>query len=263
MQRDIQLLQQQQAANQKSLSEQQARLEEQMQLADRKIAEVARTLEDLNRAARSTTADFGVQLERLIKDIQELRGFIELTEYRLGKIEAKLEGDNSIEKRLEALESGSVKETPPDKNAPNDKKEMLVYASDLLKQGKAKEARGVLRAIVRKWPNEKGVTDKAYYDLGETYFNDKKYRNAVQEFARVVEKFASGSYADQAYYKIGLCSMAIGNYEDAKIFFGEIIRNYKKSSLAKDAKKKLDEVQERLKKEANDKKHKTNKKSKT
>jgi TolA-binding protein len=251
MQRDLLALQQQQAANQKSLAEQQARLEEQMQRADRKIEEMTHMLEDLNRAARSTNTDFGVQLERLNKDVQELRGSSELSDFRLGKIEGKLDGEGSLIARIEALEKLEKKDPPaaaaPTAEAvPKDKKELLAYAGGLVKKGKANEARGVYRDIISKWPNEAGVTDEAYFRLGEMYFDDKKYRSALQEYIKVVEKFASGGFADDAYYKIGLCSMEVGNLEDAKIFFGEVVRNYKKSPLVKDAQKKLDDVEDRL-----------------
>lgn len=259
MQRDIHTLQGQVSAADKSLAEQRARLDEQVQQAGRKTEEVARTLDELNRAARSTDADFGVQLERLIKEVQELRGSIELTEYRLGKIEAKLEGPGSLTERIAALEKAQASApaataTPPpattDKEPPKGKKELLAYGAQLVKGGKAGDARGVYRDVIKQWPSEAGVTDEAYFRIGETYYDEKKCRSALSEYIKVVDKFASGALADDAYYKIGLCSIDIGNLEDAKIFFTEIVRSHKKSPLAKDAQKKLDEVEARLEKEA-------------
>jgi TolA-binding protein len=257
MQRDIAALQQQQNAHQKTLAEQQARLEEAMQRADRKIDEMQRMIEDMHRAARSTDTDVSAQLDRLVKDVQELRGTLELVDFRLGKIEPKLEGDGSLTARVEALEkqvsTPATVPPPPAAGAPKGKKELLAYGDNLLKQGKVADARGAFREVVKQWPNDGGVADEAYYRLGETYFDEKKCRSALQEYIKVVEKFAQGSYADKAYYKIGLCSVDIGNLEDAKIFFGEIVRNYKKSPLLKDAQKKLDDVQERLEQEAKQK----------
>ncbi len=255
MQRDIKTLQDQQAASQRSLAEQQARLQEALQLADKKIAEMQRMLEDLNRAARSTGADLGLQLDRMTKEVQDLRGASELAQFRLGKVESKLEGDGSLTARLDALEkqvADLAKQPPPAAQGkePKTKKELFAYAADLQKQGKVADARGVYRDIIKQWPNEPGVTDEAYFKLGEMYFDEKKCQSALQEYIKVVEKYANGSYADDAYYKIGLCSMQLGNLEDAKIFFGEIVRNYKKSPLFKDAQKKLEDVQERLDKEA-------------
>jgi TolA-binding protein len=255
MQRDIAALQQQQNASQKTAAEQQARLEEAVQRADRKIEEMQRMLEDLHRAARSTDADVGAQLDHLVKDVQELRGTLELVDFRLGKIEPKLEGEGSLTARLEALEKqlSTPAAAPAAAGAPKGKKELLAYGENLMKQGKLADARGALREVIKQWPNDAGVADEAYYRLGDSYFDEKKCRSALQEYIKVVEKFAQGPFGDKAYYKIGLCSIEIGNLEDAKIFFGEIVRNYKKSPLLKDAQKKLDDVQERLEQEAKQK----------
>ena len=50
------------------LTEQRQQLDEQMKVAQAKIEEVATVLNTLNRAARMTDADFGVQIERLIQE---------------------------------------------------------------------------------------------------------------------------------------------------------------------------------------------------
>ncbi len=259
MQSEIAALKQQQNAASKNLDEQRALLDEQMQRAERKVTEVANALDELNRAARMTDADFGVQLERLIKELQELRGSLELSEYRISKLETKVEGEGSLTARIEALEKQLTTGSPPPAVSsadapPKDKKELLAYAQKLIKEGKVNDGRGVLRDVVNKWPNETGITDAAFYTLGETYYAEKKYRSALQEYIKVVEKFGTGVYADDAYYKIGLASMDIGNLEDAKIFFSEIVHNHKKSPLLKSASKKLEEIDKRLAKEKKKKK---------
>ena len=113
MQSDIRGLQDNMRAANKHLEQQAAHLEEQsaqlatqMKEAASKVAEVAEALQSLNRAARMTDADLGVQIERLIKEVQELRGAGELSDYRLGKMEGQLEGDHSLVARIESLEKG-------------------------------------------------------------------------------------------------------------------------------------------------------------
>ncbi|MBT6176113.1 MAG: tetratricopeptide repeat protein [Deltaproteobacteria bacterium] len=302
MQSDIRGLQDNMRAANKHLEQQAAHLEEQsaqlatqMKEAADKVAEVAEALQSLNRAARMTDADLGVQIERLIKEVQELRGSVELSDYRLGKMEGQLEGDQSLVARIESLEkeqnalpiatktsskSRSTKKVsskkaapaktktktktttvtkatspkPKAKKPPQGKKELLAYGEALVKDGKIQDARGVFRDLVRRYPKSKGITDKAFFTLGETYFQNKKYRNALQEYIKVVDRFPKGAMADDAYYRIGSCSMEIGNLEDANIFFNEIVSNHKKSPLLKAARGKLKEVQKRLSKEKNKKK---------
>ncbi len=256
MQQDILALQAEMQQARKGLDEQKAALTEQMQVADKQIAEVEAALADLRRAAHMTDADFGVQLERLIRELQELRGTLELSEYRLGKLEGQLEGEGSLGERLEAIESNLVDAAnkPPPAEAPKDKKQLLLHARKLARDKKVAEARGVYREVIKRWPNEAGTTDEAYYRLGDLYFDERKYRSALQEFIKVAEKFASGRFVDDALYKIGLCSLEIGNLEDAQIFFNEIVRNHKKSPLVRAARGKLDEIKKRLDKEKKRKK---------
>jgi TolA-binding protein len=267
MQDDIVGLQNESRAAKAGLDTQRARLAEQMERGDKQIEEVAKTLAELQRAGRNTDADFGVQMERLIKELQELRGTIELTEYRLQKLEARLDGDGSLTTRLEALEKkagissaaadasrlpdGAVVIPPAD---PKDKKELLEYGRRLVGEGKAADARGVFRDVIKRFPNEAGVTDEAYYSLGELYYSEKKHKNALSEYIKVAEKFPTGKFGDDAIFKIGLCSIEVGSLEDAQVFFSEITKNRKKSPLYKQAVQKLEEVTKRLEQEKKGKK---------
>ena len=77
------------------LEEQSEKLESQIRQADDKLGEVAETLDTLNRAARLSNADFGVQLERMLQELQELRGAIELADYRISRMEQQIAANAS------------------------------------------------------------------------------------------------------------------------------------------------------------------------
>jgi TolA-binding protein len=234
----------------KGLDEARATETEQMQAALKKIEEMSEALSEFNKSARMTDADFGTQMERMIRDVQELRGAVEVNEHRLGETETKLE--QTLASRIQAIQT----QNPNDANesasasaqsaAPKDKKELLAYGAKLAKDNKIGDARGVWRDVVRQWPKEPNITDEALFRLGESYFDEKKYDQAVREYIKVVDKFSTGSRVADAYYKIGLCSMELGNLEDAQTFFTEVVTNHKKSPLVKNAKAKLDEVAKRI-----------------
>ena len=253
MQDDILALQNESRAAKAGLDTQRAQLAEQMERGDKQIEEVAKALAGL------------------IKELQELRGTIELTEYRLQKLEARLEGDGSLTSRIEALEkkagiaspgAGSASDgTKPPEGAvvvppaePKGKKELLDYGRKLAADGKVADARGVYRELVKRFPDEAGVTDEAYYALGELYYAEKKFKNALAEYIKVAEKFPTGKFGDDALFKIGVCSVEVGSLEDAQVFFGEIVKNRKKSPLYKAAAQKLDEVTKRIEQEKKGKK---------
>jgi len=243
MQADLRVLSAQQEAASKLVDEQKARV-------DDEIRQVQAALEDLNRASRMSNTDFGVQLEHLSRDMQDLRGQIELLQYKLTQIEAKLTGPGSLTERITAIEKTAATPAAPapvaKEASAKDAKSLLAEAKELVKSSKAEEARGVYREILHRWPEEIGVADEAHYRLGDIYYDGKKCRDALGEYIKVVERFNTGAFADEATFKIGTCSMELGNLEDAQIFFGEIVKNHKKSSLYKPAQQKLEEVQAKL-----------------
>lgn len=250
MQADIDTLQGEMQAAQKGLDQQRATLDAKIAEAEEQIAEVDQALKDLNRAARMTDADFGVQLERLVREAQELRGMVELADYRLQQLETKLEGEGSLSERVSRLEGGGeITSTAIPTDVPDEPRKMLEYAQGLAKQNKIAEARGVYRQVIRKSPKKAGVADLAYLRLGNMYYEEKKYRSAIQEFVKVAEQFESGQYADDAYFRLGQCMVDLGNLEDAQIFFGAVVKSYRKSPLVAPAKKKLKEIAQRMKSE--------------
>lgn len=258
MQADLAALKSDLSSANKGLAEQRAQLTEQMQRADAQLATMSAALDELNRAARSTDADFGVQLERLVREVQELRGTLELNQHQIVQLEAKLGAGPGAASPTTPASSGTggadrdpagAAQTPaPVEELPKDKRGLMDHAAKLVAAGKTEEARGVYRSIIKQWAKEQGLTDEAYFRLGDTYFDEKKYRAALQEFIQVAERWPKGSFADDAYFKIGLASVELGNLEDAQVFFNEILKTYKSSPLAKQAQAKLDEVKKRLEK---------------
>jgi TolA-binding protein len=234
----------------KGLDETRATESEQMQAALKKIEEMSLALQEFNKSARMTDADFGTQMERMIRDVQELRGAVEVNEHRIGETETRLE--QTLASRIQALQSQNPNDAAESASAstqsaaPKDKKELLAYGAKLAKDGKLNDARGVYRDVMRQWPKEPGITDEAAFRLGDSYFDEKKFDQAVREYIKVVDKFSTGGRVADAYFKIGQCSLEMGNLEDAQTFFTEVVTNHKKSPLAKTAKTKLDEVAKRI-----------------
>ncbi len=249
MKQDIANLQAQMQEARAGIDQQGAQLAEQLQKASTQVKELSETLADLNRAARNTDADFGVQLDQLRAELQEIRGQIELTDYRVGQMQAQLQTAPAVGATPVATPAQPEDAVKPPATAPKDKKGMLQYAQNLYSQKQYSEARGVYREVVKQWGNEAGVGDQARMKIGDTFFDEKRFRDALPEYIKVVEKFSKGEYADDAYYKIGLVSMELGNLEDAVTFFGEVVKSYKKSPLVPNAQAKMSEAQKRLDKE--------------
>lgn len=256
MKNDIAALQAQVQQQRTSLDEQSAQLVERLQRADVQVKELSEALAELNRAARGSDADFGVQLDQMRNELQELRGQVELAEYHIGQVQAQISAVPVAQAATPAAGTPSVAEDTARAPVavPKDKKGMLAYAANQYAQKNYSDARGVYREIAKQWPNEMGVGDLAHMRIGDTFYDEKNPRAALPEYAKVAQQFSKGEWADDAYYKIGLISIDLGNLEDAQTFLGEVVKTYKKSPLVPQAQAKLTEVQKRLEKEKSKKK---------
>ena len=233
----------------KSIDEGRAAETEHRQQTLKKFEEITSALSEFNHSARMTDADFGAQMERIIHDVQDLRGAVEVNEHRIGETETKIE--QSLAQRIDALNKqiaagGSETSETADKGMPKDKKEALAFATKLAKDGKTNDARAAYRNILRDWPKDPGITDEAMFRLGESYYDEKKFDSALKEYIKVVEKFSNGDLVDDAYYRIGMCSLELNRLDDAQTFFTEIVNNHKKSPLVKSARARLDEIAKRI-----------------
>lgn len=256
MQRDIAQLKEGLGSVREGFEAQRSEINDQLQRGDAKIDEVDRKLQDLNRAARKTDAGFGVRLDELQRELQELRGQNEHLTYRMSQLEQKLAGLDALTQRIDALESSTGAAPPAAASSasskepmPTDKAGLLAKGQQLIARNALEEARGVLREVIERWPKDAGAADEAYFHIGESYFKEKKYRPALQEYIHVVEKFPKGKLVPNAYYRIGLCSVELGNLEDAIIFFDVILKDHKSSSVAKQARRMRSDVAKRLEKE--------------
>ena len=215
----------------------------------RKLEQLSKALQEFNQSARMTDADFGSQMERMIRDVQDLRGAVEVNEHRLGETEVRMEAN--ITQRIDALAkqtAAAAEANVPERSLPANKKAALALGVRLIRDGKTQEGRSVLRNITKTWPKAVGTTDEAIYRLAETYYEEKKYESALREYVRVVDKFATGAWADDAYYKIGSCSMELGRDTDAQTFFTELVTHHKSSPWVKNAQSRLDIINRRLQK---------------
>jgi TolA-binding protein len=226
---------------------------EQTQQTLAKVEQLSRAVQDVGQNTRMTDADFNAQMEHMIRDVQELRGAVEVNEHRLGETETKL--DKTLAMRITAMgQQNAATDVSPApaaasavvQKAPKGKKELLAYGIKLVKDGKADDGRSILRDVIKQYPREAGTTDAAYWALGESYSDEKKYDLALREYIKVVDKFATGGFVEGAYYKIALCSAETGNLEDAQTFLTELTSNHKKSAWFKKATAKLAEVNKRI-----------------
>jgi tol-pal system protein YbgF len=256
MEADIVKLKSEYAAQHKDLAEEMSRGERDreklraeqeaaLKRLDTKVQEVSTTLEGLNKTARKTGADLGVEVETAQKEIARLRGLVEEAQARSAALEQSFATYRqemqtkltAAETRLAELES---RKGPAESKTvkPTSKAEFFALAMNKYESADYAEARALFSEYQEKWKNDAQVPNAQYW-IGESYFAEKKYREAGIEFQKVRDQFPKSEKAPEALLKVGYSFAELHMKDEAKLFLEELLRTYPKSSAAKAAKEKL------------------------
>jgi tol-pal system protein YbgF len=237
-----------QAQLQQELTRTHEQLDATLPRIDAKIAEVSKALESLDSASRRSGADIGIQLQKTVEDLSQLRGQVETYVYKIGELEAALtRTSEDTDKRLLALKGeDALKEAEARKKAeelkrPTDKKDFLALAQDKAKAGDAALARQLYNEFLKKWPKDALVAD-AHFGLGEGYFAEDKCREALFEYGKLLQEFPKAEVTPNAYLRSSECFKKLKMQEESRLALEELVKGYPKSEAAKTAKTRLAEL---------------------
>lgn len=197
-------------------------------------------LDQLDKASRTTGANIGVKVDSTLQDVAELRGQLEAQQHRLAELEAKLAAQPTAPVVAAEPKKEEVKR-------PDDPKEYLKLADDTVKGGDVDFGRRLYTELMKKWPKD-DVSGDAHFGLGETYFNEKKCREALYEYGKVIQDFPKSKSAPTAYLRSSDCFKDLKMTAEAKVALEELVKQHPKSDAAKTAKTKLAELNKKGKK---------------
>ena len=235
----------------------------QQQRAERDLEEMKRRLADLERAVAARQQDPGLEgrlgsiarqqadlqagldalrvefqgangrLEELSHQDRALREDMTLLRDDLGLKVAALEG------RIDKLASAP----PPPVAAPPaaaPSPEALYEEGLQLIQKRGEFARGmeVLRTFLQRYPQHDLVVNAQYW-IGEGFYGEKKYENAILQFQEVIQKYPGHAKAPAALLKQGLAFQALGDLKNARVILQKVVDSYPKSEEAGKAKERL------------------------
>lgn len=115
----------------------------------------------------------------------------------------------------------------------------------LLKEGLDKftkkdytSARESFSSLLKSFPKS-GLADNAQFQIAESYFNEKKYEDAILEYQKVIAKYTKSGRRSAALYKQAISLEKIGDVVNSKLRFKTLIDVYPASPEATLARKKL------------------------
>ncbi len=240
----------------KQLDAQRATLRERIGVVDSKIVEVQKKIDELNATAHRTGADLEVNQDKLAGDVTRLRGMLEENSHKLDELEKTIGQQKSDTdarfaalKGAGALEEYEAKKKVAELKRPTDKAAFLALAQEQEAKGEKGVARELYDEFVKKWPSDPRAAD-AHFRLGEMWFAEKKYREAILAYGKVAQDFPRSDKAPDAMLRTAESMSALDLKDDARTLFEELRNRYPGTTAAQKAKARLAELETSKKKPA-------------
>lgn len=211
-----------------------------------RLAELEASLEATARAQAETQAE----LTELRVELQQLRGAFDdfqhsrrelhdlLTMMR-EEMEVKL---NALQKRLTKLEQAPPAPAQPKAEAKepgvNPAAEYEAALQLIRKDEEFTHGRRGLEAFLEKYPEHELAVNARYW-IGEAYYGEGKYENAILQFQDILQNHPQHNKAPAAQLKQALAFEALGDKATAKVLLKKVGQNYSNAPEAKKAKEFL------------------------
>lgn len=248
MRADIAALKDEAAKTQAALNDDKAGASKRLDALAKRIDDLEETLSTM----RQADADTGVQIEKIIAELQTTRGEVEKAQFELG------ETKQSVKSILERPPTGpaAAATTPDTKDAkiagepvPAEKQAHYDFAKKLFDDKKYGEAADAFDLFLQRHTSDPKLVDNAAYWKGEAYFaqagtveekkaKERVLKQAILAYQRVLETPKSAK-ADGALFKIGQAFEQLGFKDEARVFYEELTAKHPKSALVKDANARL------------------------
>lgn len=103
------------------------------------------------------------------------------------------------------------------------------------------EAREKFAQFLKTYPDHK-LAGNAQFWLGETYYFQKDYENAILAYEEVIKKYSDSPKLPASMLKQAMSFIELGDKKAATVILKELVGKYPESEQAPTAKKKLDEL---------------------
>ncbi|MBM4394574.1 MAG: tetratricopeptide repeat protein [Deltaproteobacteria bacterium] len=152
----------------------------------RNIARMERMHQDMQEATealRKGGANLGADVDAIKADVSRLKGADEEVAYKVGHLGEEID---RIKKAMDEKLGIALVQLP--KGLPEDADSLFKAGREAAGKGDNLTARGVLRKFLDTFPDEPRAGE-AQFVVGETYFKEGKYGQAIREYQRVHDRY--------------------------------------------------------------------------
>jgi len=184
------------------------------------------------------------QTQDYVKELQLLKGRFEENSYnnekrfkelndKIAELQAKISQPSSGTASKEAIS--------PQKETLKNPKELYDSAHVDIKNKSFASAREKFQEIVKNYPDFELVPN-CYFWIGETYYGEKKYEDAILAYEEFLKRYPKHDKAPGALLKEGMAFLELKDKKTAKVVFERVIEKYPKSKEAEIAQQKIAEI---------------------
>lgn len=173
------------------------------------------------------------QILNLSNSIEELKKDLTTFKNLTSDIVVLKEKIKEIEKKQEEL--GKIQTSKADTKT---KQQMYDDALELYNRGNYENAISAFEQFIILYPQD-ALTDNALYWIGESYYAQKKYNDALNYFHRIVVDLPHADKVPSALYKEALTLENLGMEKEAEGALRELIARFPNTQEAIEARKKI------------------------
>ena len=192
-----------------------------------------------------TEADMQVKLQDLSSQIEALQAKLEDTNYRLSQLSQQIAATNQELKSFHppaapAPDGGTTAPPQPPAAGVADPKIYDAAYNDFLK-GNYDLSMREFQEYLANFPNT-DLSDNATYWIGECYYRQKRYRQAIEQYDAVLSRFPRSDKTASALLKKGYAHLELGERSQGVVQLQHVVRQYPTSDEANLARGRLREM---------------------
>jgi tol-pal system protein YbgF len=237
LQTQVQQLQEQMTAMQRSFDERMGVMRNLVEQDTDAVNKVANGLNALQTTLVKQQSDGGGKLDQLSGQIQALNDTMDELKVRLAKVSKQLEDMQSAQQSIQAQQAQQQAQQQAAASAPPPD---VLYNNALrdYNGGKPDLASQEFSDYIKFYPNT-DLAGNCYFYLGELQFKGGNYQQAAQSYDQVLQNFPSGNKAASAQLKKGFALIELGKQDDGVAELRHVVQRYPHSPEALQARDRL------------------------
>ncbi|HEX4782878.1 MAG TPA: tol-pal system protein YbgF [Candidatus Sulfotelmatobacter sp.] len=237
LQTQVQQLQEQMTAMQRSFDERMGVMKNLVEQDTDAVNKVANALNGLQTTLQKQQSEGGSKADQLSGQIQSLNDTLDELKVRLAKVSKQLEDMQAAQQSASAQQAQQQAQQQAMAQAPAPD---VLYNNALrdYNGGKNDLALQEFSDYVKFYPNT-DLAGNAYFYLGEIQFRQGNYQQAAQTYDQVLQNFPSGNKAASAELKKGFSLLELGKQDDGVSELRHLIQRYPHSPEALQARERL------------------------